>query len=60
MTGILDFISDQSGTIGLIFFLVFFLGVLVMVFRPGQGRRFQSYGDIPLMENDNEEAKNHD
>lgn len=43
-------IRTLSGTVGLIFFLAFFLGVLVWTFRPGSRRKFEEASRIPLKE----------
>ena len=39
-----------SGIAGLLFFLVFFLGVLAWTFRPGSRRKFEDASRIPLKE----------
>lgn len=39
-----------SGTVGLIFFLALFLGVLVWTFRPGSRRKFDDASRIPFKE----------
>ena len=39
-----------AGIVGLIFFLVFFLGVLAWTFRPGSRRKFEDASRIPLKE----------
>jgi cbb3-type cytochrome oxidase subunit 3 len=44
---------DSAPVIGLIFFFVFFVGVLVYVFKPGAKKKMEMYGNIPL-ENSNE------
>jgi len=40
------------GIFGLIFFFVFFLGVVVWVFRPGAAEKYRKWGHIPLDEDD--------
>jgi len=35
--------------------MVLFLGIVVWAFRPKNKGRFESYGDIPLRDEDNEE-----
>jgi len=44
-------ISNQAFGIGsLIFFVLFFAGVLVWVFRPGSKEKYRKWGKIPLKE----------
>lgn len=42
--------SVTAGVVGLIFFFVFFVGVTVWLYRPGQKAIYQHYADIPLNE----------
>lgn len=48
------FASGTFGTIGLIFFFVFFMGVIVWVLRPGAKTKYKEDAQIPLKENDDE------
>ncbi len=43
-----QFASAQFGLIGLLFFLVLFIGVLAWLFLPGSKDKFKQYGLIPL------------
>ena len=49
----MDFLANQllSGTATLLFFFIFFLGVLAWVFRPGSTDKYKKWGQIPLEEN---------
>lgn len=46
----MDFLADRSlmGTISLLFFFIFFAGVLAWVFRPGSAEKYRELGHIPL------------
>ena len=42
-------VSNQAIGIGsLLFFVIFFLGVLLWVFRPGSKSKYKKWGKIPL------------
>lgn len=56
MSGFLDFLANEAGTIGLVFFFAFFLMVLVSVLRPGAKLQAELDGSIPLRESDSGEA----
>jgi cytochrome c oxidase cbb3-type subunit 4 len=43
-------VKALSGSIGLAFFFLFFLGVLIWTFRPGSRKRYDAAGRIPLKE----------
>lgn len=45
-----DDIAALSGTVGLIFFIVLFLAVLVYALWPGNKRKFDDAARIPLKE----------
>ncbi len=49
----MDFIVHHAPVIGLIFFLVFFAGVLVYVGRSSQKAKIESYANIPFEEDEN-------
>lgn len=51
----LDFLAQNAGMIGLVFFFTFFLGVLGWVFMPGKKQEFKQFGNIPLEESDNDQ-----
>lgn len=57
---LLDFISAQAGTIGLVLFVTVFTLILISVSLPGSTARFRANSAIPLREDDTEEALNHD
>jgi cbb3-type cytochrome oxidase subunit 3 len=42
------FASGTYGLAGLIIFFVFFMGVLVWLYRPGMKQKYQKFGQIPL------------
>lgn len=46
----MDFLSDHAGLIGLLFFFIFFLGVLLWVYRPGTNKLYAQQAQIPLKE----------
>ncbi len=46
----MDWIADHSPIIGLIFFVVFFSGVLVWVMNPHQKRKLEEHATIPFKE----------
>lgn len=50
----IDFITHHAGTIGLIFFILFFAGVLVSIYLPGTKEKFEDYRQIPLKEPKND------
>ncbi len=60
MSDFLDLLANDAGTIGLVFFFVFFLMVLASVLRPGAKAQAEMDGRIPLMEADDEEQRHHD
>jgi len=44
-------LSNQViGIASLLFFVLFFIGVLVWVFRPGSKEKYRKWGKIPLKE----------
>lgn len=54
----MEFIDQYGNIIGtamLVFFFVFFIGVIAWVFRPGSGRKYRKWGRIPLDENGGKE-----
>jgi cbb3-type cytochrome oxidase subunit 3 len=46
----MDFLADSAlmGSISLLFFVIFFVGVLAWVFRPGAKEKYRELGHIPL------------
>lgn len=44
----MDVFLDNLPVIGLLFFFVFFLGVLIYILKPGAKQKLQKYGNIPL------------
>ena len=46
----IDYISHHAGTIGLIFFFLFFIAVIVSIYLPGTKEKFDFYKQIPLKE----------
>lgn len=43
---------EHAPSIGLVFFFTVFLGIAVWALRPSNKVRFQTYGEIPLKEDD--------
>lgn len=50
----IEYISNNAGVIGLVFFFVFFIGVLVWTFRPNAKQHFEQQASIPLKDDVNE------
>lgn len=50
----IDWISQNAGVIGLLFFFSFFVVMGLWVYRPGARQSYQDYARIPLKENDYE------
>lgn len=50
----MDFLSSNEivGTIGLLFFFLMFVGVVLWVFRPGSKKKYKRWGHIPLDDED--------
>lgn len=46
----IDFLNIHAGTLGLVIFFLFFVGMLLWVFRPGSKEIYKAQGDIPLKE----------
>ncbi len=44
------FADPDMGLVGLLFFFVFFCGVLVWTFRPGSKKSYEDKAQIPLKE----------
>lgn len=49
----LNYIASHAGTIGLLFFFIFFVVMVAWLFRPGSKEIYKSHGDMPLREEDN-------
>lgn len=48
------FLNMHMGTIGLIFFFIFFVFMMIWIFRPGSKDIYQSQANIPLKEGKDE------
>ena len=48
----MDAVYEYAPMAGLIFFVIFFAGVLVYALRPSQKDKLQSYANIPFEEDD--------
>lgn len=46
----IDFISQNAGVIGLVFFVMVFAIIAFWAFRPGSKETIESYKNIPLRE----------
>ena len=46
------FASGAAGLTGLLFFFLFFVGVIVWVFRPGSKKKYEKDARIPLEESE--------
>ncbi|MBN8530236.1 MAG: cbb3-type cytochrome c oxidase subunit 3 [Alphaproteobacteria bacterium] len=46
----MEFIATYAPTAALLFFFVFFAGIVFWVFRPGAKKTLQSHAQIPLKE----------
>ncbi|MGH1377937.1 MAG: cbb3-type cytochrome c oxidase subunit 3 [Alphaproteobacteria bacterium] len=44
------FASADFGLVGLIFFFVFFCGILLWTLRPGAKKTYKEHGNIPFQE----------
>jgi len=51
----MDFIVDNAGAIGLVFFFVTFIAIIVKIFVFGSKEEFESYARIPLDSNEENE-----
>ena len=51
MTAIVEFLRSLWG----LWLMVLFLGIVFWAFRPRNRTRFESYGDIPLRDEDDKE-----
>lgn len=49
----MDFLVTYAPIIGLLFFFLFFVGVALQVCRPSQGKKIESYANIPFEEDKN-------
>lgn len=50
----MDILTRNAGTIGLLLFFIFFLVMLAWVFRPGSKRDYAKCANIPLKEDKND------
>lgn len=48
------FANSTVGIIGLLFFFILFVGILIWLFRPTAKQKFKEYGNIPLEDDKNE------
>ena len=46
------FADANAGMIGLLIFVIFFIGILIWVFRPGSTKHYKDAGQIPLEEDE--------
>lgn len=46
----IGYVLDNAGVIGLLFFFLFFVGVLIWLYRPGQKQKFEKHSQIPFKE----------
>ncbi len=46
----IDYISENAGVIGLLFFFVFFSAAVLWTFRPGAKETYDKHALIPLKE----------
>lgn len=51
LEGIVEFLRSLWG----LWLMIFFLGIVFYAFRPKNKGRLESYGDIPLKDDENEE-----
>ena len=51
------FANPDIGLIGLLFFFAFFVGLLIWLYRPGAGKKYSKYGDIPLEDDKDDHGK---
>lgn len=51
----IDWLAQNAGTIGLLFFVIFFAGVVVFLLRPGAKEYYEEQGQIPLKEREDDE-----
>lgn len=50
----IDWLAHHAGTIGLLFFVAFFAGVVLFLLRPGAKEYYKEQADIPFKEEDDE------
>lgn len=50
----MDYLDENSGIIGLIFFMTFYFAVVLMLIRPGAKEYYQKQSKIPLAEEHDE------
>lgn len=48
----MDFIINNAGKIGLLFFFLVFIGVVVWLYAPGRKKKIEKHKEIPFKEND--------
>ncbi len=48
----MDFIGQNAGLLGLLFFFSFFVLMALWVYRPGSKNSYQNHASIPLQESD--------
>lgn len=53
MTAIVEFLRSLWG----LWLMVLFLGIVFWAFRPRNRARFESYGDIPLRDDDDDKER---
>lgn len=48
----IDWIAHNAGTVGLVFFFIFFTVMALWTYRPGAKEKYQENANIPLKELD--------
>lgn len=48
----INYILGNAGVVGLLFFFVFFVVMVTWLFRPNSKNVYESYGEMPLRENE--------
>jgi len=49
----IDFLTENSGIIGLLFFFTFFVVTAIMLWLPGRKKRYEDFGKMPFLEDEN-------
>ncbi len=47
-----EFVASWAGTIATVIFALFFLGVLIFIFRPGSTKTYRELSRVPLDDDD--------
>ncbi len=51
-------VASWAGTIATLIFGLFFIGVLIFIFRPGSGKTYEELARMPLQDDEIGERKN--